>query len=287
MENYFYFSSTLELGNACYLNTNVCWRKTYSETKITNKHYWERENWFRVCLGFFLWASKEFWGKTLKIKTPRTTGNKNWKREKYRLTHQKQDLEFRNGKLGTSFKAKFKIYSARERSEQKVQSSERWFALLSPARERIFITFKVEDLQNIESSSSYSRMGIIFKELKNHHTKTNHPTKECCAKICKRDYFYLVHQCLWIRKLAFLSGLASFPEDAASAFAACTPGTAFGMCKISVDMSRHCLESCCSCSGLITYFLVSLTWTACSPITQPVICWGNSLRGLHLPTKLS
>lgn len=36
----------------------------YSENKITNKHYQEPENRFRVCLGFFFGElQKNFWGK--------------------------------------------------------------------------------------------------------------------------------------------------------------------------------------------------------------------------------
>lgn len=116
---------------------------------------------------------------------------------------------------------------------------------------------------------------------KNQHPKPATSQRSVVQKYIDQSYFYLVHQCLWIRKLAFLFGLVSFLEDAAkSAFAACTPGTSFGMCKISTDVSRHRLESC-SHSNLITYFLVSLTWTVCSPVIQPDICWGNSLFGFH------
>lgn len=52
------------------------------------------------------------------------------------------------------------------------------------------------------------------------------------------------------------------------------------MCKISIDMSRHRLESC-SRSDLITYFWVSLTRPACSPVTQQDFCRRNSLFGFH------
>lgn len=123
MENAFYFSSTLELGSAFYLNLNLCQKNPHPlKTKLPANTTKSRKIGLGFVWGVFQWASKEFLEKTLERNKKHPTSKKNWKRDKTQVntsTHQKK-TEFRNGKLGTGFKAKFKGYSAEEIHEQKV-----------------------------------------------------------------------------------------------------------------------------------------------------------------------
>lgn len=131
----------------------------------------------------------------------------NWKKEKkrgggkYRWTHQKQGAEYRNRKLGTSFKVKFKGYLARERSQQKVQSSERsnsgcfavpalWLQLRQEnTRTRRVLTVMVE----------WESFGT--KQEKKH--EIHHPTKQRCTK---------PHR--WV--LSFFISVSEFPNGHSS-----------------------------------------------------------------------
>lgn len=83
-------------------------------------------------------------------------------------------------------------------------------------------------------------------------------------KYLDKSYFYLVHQWLWIWKLAFPVWVSSLLRRCCKVWLHCLHTWHFLWNVQDFDMSRHHLKSC-SCSDLIKHFLVSLTWTVCSP----------------------